>query len=274
LRRVLFFVFAACLAVSLAASVFLATKVYERDKTLSQFIHETVGDDRGLSTGDIALLLSDAIYERTRDPLQEDELDWFSRLVSKSFFNMGPVASLRYGGFGLEGHSTVGPCGTMTRTLLNALWELDIPARKLQLLGNDKGEGGGHTMVEFQANGRWLVISPADSSFVWRNADGSIATAAEIQRDPRVFSQIYARYPAYPYLFERYSNIRWEKLPPSLRKFARTVLGKERYEHATTPRLYDRPRTVMFLGSLWVTLVFAVLVYATRPRRPVRSARA
>jgi hypothetical protein len=252
--------------------VFLAVKVQERGETLSQFIQETIGDDGELPTEEIALRLSGAIFDRTRNPITEDKLDWFSRLMSKSFFNMGPVASLRYGGFGLENHSTVGPCGTMARTLLNALWELDIPARKLQILDNDQGKGGGHTMVEFEANGRWLVISPADSSFVWRKADGSIATAEEIQRDPQLFAQIYERYPEYPYLFDKYSNIRWEKLPPRLRSLARTVLGEERYRTVTTPRLYDRPRTLIFLASLCMTLLFGLLVYATRPRRRPRHA--
>jgi hypothetical protein len=272
MRRALFVFFTACFAVTFAASAFLAVKVYERDRLLSEFVHETVAEGSGLPTEEVALRLSRAIFEKTKNPLTEDRLDWYSRLICKSFLNMGPVASLRYGGFGIENHSTVGPCGTMTRTLLNALWLLDIPARKLQILDNEYGKGGGHTMVEFQANGRWLVVSPSDSSFVWRKADGSIATAEEIQRDPQLFAQIYESHPRYPYLFDRYSNIRWEKLPPRLRALARTVLGEERYGTATTPRLYDRPRTLIFLASVCVTLLFGVLMYVARPRRRVRSA--
>jgi hypothetical protein len=30
----------------------------------------------------------------------------------------------------------------MTRTVLNLLWALDIPARKLQILDNAEGKGG------------------------------------------------------------------------------------------------------------------------------------
>jgi hypothetical protein len=87
-----------------------------------------------------------------------------------------------------------------------------------------------------------------------------------------VFSQILAVNPRYPYRFDRYANIRWEKLPAPMRTFFRTVLGKERYERAETPRLYDKPRTVMLAGSLCMTVVFGCLVYAARSRRSARPA--
>ncbi len=87
--------------------------------------------------------------------------------------------------------------------------------------------------MEFLANGRWLVISPSDSSIVWRRPNGQIATAQEIHDDPAIFRQIYERDSCYPYLFDRWSNIRWEKLPPLVRAVFRFVLGEKRYDTET-----------------------------------------
>jgi hypothetical protein len=271
-RKVLFILLSALFVLQTAATILVGYKMYRRDRRLAEFVHATLQDNENLPTEEKVLRLSDAIYRRTRYVFDEDKLDWYSRLECKTALNVTASVSLRYGGFGLAGHSTVGPCGTMTRTLLNVLWSLDISARKLQILDNAEGKGGGHTMIEFQADGKWLVISPADSSFVWRKADGSIAGAEEIRRDPKLFSQIYERYPKYPYLFDRYGNIRWEKLPPRLQSLARRVLGEERYRTATTPRLYDRPRTLIFLASLCMTLLFGLLACAARPRRRSRPA--
>lgn len=126
-------------------------------------------------------------------------------------------------------------------------------------------------MVEFFSEGRWRVISPSDSGFVWRRPDGEIATAEEIHDDPGIFAQVFARYPRYRYRFDRYGNIRWEKVSPAARKFFRAVLGEKRFENATTPRLYDKPRT-LFLGSaIAASVFFAVAAYFVRPRRAARA---
>jgi hypothetical protein len=53
--------------------------------------------------------------------------------------------------------------------------------------------------------------------------------------------------------------LKWLVISPSDSSFA--------WRTAATPRLYDRPRTLIFLASLCMTLLFGLLTYAVRPRR-------
>lgn len=267
MKRVIFYTTLFGLAMSIVATAFFARKVAERNRFVDDLIETTLGAHDVRSTDDAVLALSEEIYRRTRYRLQRNDLDWYSAVESTSPFNVTSGVSLKYSGFGIEEHYVDGPCGTMTRTLLNALWRLDIPARKLQLLDNEEGRGGGHTMVEYASSGRWHVIAPSDSSFVWRKDDGGIATVAEIQDDFEMFSSVYSRYQTYPYLFDNPAYIRWGKLPARLRGALRFVLGKERYEQLQTPRLYDTPRTLFLLLSLVATAVFALAAVILSPRR-------
>jgi hypothetical protein len=178
---------------------------------------------------------------------------------------------LKYGFFEVFGDSQFGACGTMSRTLLNALWKLDIPARKLQILDNEFGRGGGHTVVEFYHDGAWRVVSPSDDGFVWRMENGEIATAQEIQGNPHIFAQIYAAQPNYPYLFDRFRHIRWSKFPDWLTATVRTVIGQARFDSMETPRLYDRPRTVLLYGSMSAAMLMGLVAYWLRPPKRLRG---
>ena len=266
MRKFLFIIFYTVLIAAVISSVFFLFKVREREHFLAELIAASGAARADLTVEETVLTLSDHIYNRTRNNLELKQLDLYSRLESTSPFNVTSAVALRYGGFGIEGHSTYGPCGTMSRTLLNALWTLDIPARELQLFPNDEGKGGGHTMVEFFASGRWLVISPSDNSFVWRKPGGEIATAAEIRDDKTIFAGVFDQDPDYPYRFDNYGNIRWEKLPPVVTTVIKKVIGEERYENASTPRLYDKPRTLFFIASLAAVVVCYLLAYVSRPR--------
>ncbi len=251
------------LLVSAVSSVFFYTKVRERHRYLDELIATALRGNE-TETEDIVLAVSEEIYRRTHRTLAREDLDWFSRLESTSPFNVTAAVALKYNGFGIESHSTLGACGTMSRTLLNALWKLQIPARKLQLLDNERGVGGGHTVVEFYLNDRWSVIAPSEEAYVWRKADGEIATAEEIKNDDEVFSTIHDRYPSFAYRFDNYRHIRWEKLPVGVLKVIKFVLGEERFNNALTPKLYDTPRT-LFLGiSLSLTGLFGVGTLAAR----------
>ena len=269
-RSILFVVCAAGLAVSLVSTLFFTFKIREREHYLDRLVESALPDNRDGSNEEIVIRLSEAIHEKTSNPLSTQDLDSYSRWESTSPFNVTSAVSLRYGGFGVEGHSTYGACGTMSRTLLNALWTLDIPARKLQLLNNKEGRGGDHTMIEFFSGDRWLVISPSDNSFVWRMDDGRIATANEIHGDPELFAQIYKQDPRYPYLFDNYKNIRWEKLPRPVTRLFRILMGEKRYMNAVTPKLYDKPRTFFVIVSVMFACVFALgaALTVSRPRQP------
>lgn len=256
-RSILFVVCVVGLTVSLISTLFFSIKIRERDRYLDKLIETTLSGDEAKNNEEIAVKLSKAIHQATRKPLSPKDLDRYSRWESTSPFNVTSAVSLRYGGFGVEGHSTYGACGTMSRTLLNALWKLNIPARKLQLLDNEEGRGGGHTMIEFRSGDRWLVISPSDNSFVWRTNDGRIATAKEIHDDDELFAQIYQQDPGYPYLFDNYRNIRWDKLPRPVAGLFRVIMGETRYNSAVTPGLYDKPRTLFVIVSLILCGLFA-----------------
>lgn len=268
MSRLAYRITAVLLVLSVAATVFFYMGVRERDRYLSDLIGATVRDAELESTTDVALTLSAEIHRRTNAVLEREELSLYDRLEALSPFNVTSATALKYGGFGIREHDVLGPCGTMSRTLLNALWALDIPARKLQLLANERGEGGGHTLLEYFDGERWCVLSPSDSTFVWRRGDGAIATTAEIRRDASIFSQIYERYPEYPYRFDNPSHIRWDKLPGPVQRVFRLALGEEGFRRAQTPRLYDRPRDLFLIASASVSLVLFMVLLLLRPRRP------
>jgi hypothetical protein len=254
------------LLLAMVSSAFFFVKVSEANLLLDNLIDVAVTQTGVTDTADVAASLAGEIYRRTNRGLNAEDLDWYSRLEGTSFFGVSSAAGLQYGFYGIVGHSQYGSCGTMSRTLLNALWKLGIPARKLQLVNNAEGKGGGHTLVEFYYNGAWRVISPADGAFVWRTEHGEIATARQIQSDPQTFSQIYAVQPGYPYLFDDYKHIRWSKLPTWLTATIRAVIGENRFNAAETPRLYDRPRTLFLYCSILASVLLALIAYVLRPQ--------
>jgi hypothetical protein len=210
------------------------------------------------------MALSQHVFGRTNRGVPFSKLGWYERWESTSFFNVTTTTSLKLGVYGVEGHSQFGPCGTMSRVLLNALWRLKIPARKLQLLGDPARGYVNHTMVEYWSKGRWEVISPSDSSFVWRNARGQVATLAEIEADPAIRDQIRVWRNHWPATFANARHIRWEKLPAPVRGAIRLAMGPKRYESAETPRLYDQPRRLMFTLSSTAAALCLLLGLATR----------
>ena len=266
MRKAIFYISVAGLAISLAAAVFFFSKVRESDRYVEGLIEAALPDGTTHSPVEAASALSNKIFCKTHRTLDRNDLAPYDRWESVSFFNVTSAVSLKYGGYGIKGHSTLGACGTMSRTLLTALHKLDIPARKLQLLGAAHGEDG-HTLVEFLDGDRWLVISPSDSSFVWRKDDGQIATAEEIKRNDNLFASIYSVNPRFPYRFDNYSNIRWAKLPRRVTGLIKFVIGEKRFNEARTPTLYDTPRTLFLFASLSFSLVFAVVGIFGRPRR-------
>jgi hypothetical protein len=158
----------------------------------------------------------------------------------------------------------------MSRVLLNALWQLGIPARKLQLLAAPGSGQVQHTMVEYRLGDRWQVISPSDSSFEWRNHAGQVATVDEIRSDPAIFEQVHARHPWWPASFDHTAHIRWEKLPRPVRAMIRIVLGPRRYEQAETPHWYDTPRRFLLdvsLVALVLSGVATLLLFPWKWRR-------
>lgn len=251
-------------------AVFFHSKIAERNRLLDDLIATETHHGAIRERDSVAAALATGIYRRTLSTVPPSRLAFYERWLSLSFFNMGTRTSLKYGAFAIDGDPRGGPCGTMSRTLLNALWRMRIPARKLVLL-NDLEDTDQHTMVEYESNGRWAVISPSDSGYVWRNAAGLPATLGEIQSDPAVFGQIYARNPQWPWRFDYATHIRWQKLPGPAQRVLRTVLGARRYATAETPQLYDQPLSLLYRMSLSSTVFFLLLAWPVRRRAARRE---
>jgi hypothetical protein len=215
----------ALLGAAATSSVLFHSKVKERERLLRHLIARATKGGTIRDADEIAIRLARAIYERTWGTVSLEHLSPFERLETRSWFNMTAAVSLKYGAYGVSGVPN-GPCGTMSRTLLNALWLVGIPARKLQLLPTGEGVPG-HTVVEYFSNGRWQVISPSDGGFVWRTADGRIATLEEIRSDPDVFEQIHEVDHGWPFRFDNVRRIRWDKLPRPVRNAVERLLGPD-----------------------------------------------
>jgi hypothetical protein len=245
-------------------SLFFYYKIYEENQLIDNFINKSIDKKLLNDRQYIAISLATAIYHQTKNVISGEKLDWYDKLettylLPASLLHLTAGVSLKYQGYGVAGQQNLGPCGTMSRVLLNTLWRLGIPARELLLLNNAQGKGGNHVMVEFFDGGRWLVISPADTVHVWKNTRGEIATAAEIRQDPEIFKQIYKIRPNYDYLFDNYRNISFEDFPHFIPKIIKFTLGSESFDKLEAPKLYDRPRKLLFYISAVLCLMFGIL---------------
>ncbi len=263
----------AALLLAAAAAGFFATRVREQDRLLDAFIARSLaGVDRADSDA-VVLALAREVHAHTDRGVRAADLTTYDRLESVSPFNMTTAVALRYGAFGVVGHPPFGPCGTMTRVLLNACWRLGIPARKLHLIPPPRDTVDIHTIMEWRTGGRWKVIAPSEN-FVWHARDGRIATLEEIRADPTVFAEVYATIPGFAVGFDDPRRVRWEKFPAPLRRWIRGALGERRYREMETPRLYDDPRRLMMLTAAGACALFALAALATRRRRRPEPSRA
>lgn len=273
MTRIAFKVFATLTAVAALCSAFFYAKVREREVVMEYFTRDATRGIPATDTTAIALAISRDVYRRTNRSIVPGDLPLYERLESTSFFNVTSTVSLLRGTYGILGHTTIGPCGTMSRAVLGSLWSLGIPARKLQLLPVPNRPGGGHTMVEFFEGGRWRVLSPSDSTFTWLTRDGQIATVEEIRADTALFAQIFRRFPNYPYRFDNTAHIRWSKFPPPVQRAMRVLLGERGFRSALTPALYDQPRRLLWYMAMACCACFGALALLARSRRAPPSAR-
>ncbi len=232
-------------------------KQHERAEYMKAFLHGAFYNSAARTLDDTVLTLARSIYSITNNKfgVEVKSMDWYDDLESRYFFNMSSTVALKYGTYGVRGHYVFGPCGTMSRLLMNSLWQLDIPARKLQLLNNEQGKGGGHTLVEYKDGEKWKVIAVSDNAFVWRNSVGEIASVDEIQHQAGVFNQIYAQHPTYPYLFDNPKHLNWTKVPKWIQNVLKNTIGTERMSAIETPQIYDRPRLLLLYLSLGLFII-------------------
>jgi len=244
---------------SMIIAAFFFIKMHQSNNLVGEFIADALINTSELNKQEKVLLISHKIYNETNNFINRDELDWYSEWEASSFFNMTSAVGIEYNCYGITGEPGDGPCGTMTKIFLLTLWDMDIPARKLQL--HAINNRGGHTMAEFFYKGKWRVISPSDSSFVWRNDDSSIATVEDILNDSTLFVQIFKHDDDWPYAFKKTSNINWEKIPAFLASIINFIIGDEAYENTETPALYEQPRKLLFIVFSCLTMCFLIFYY-------------
>lgn len=267
LRKVFIYISGIVFICSLVLAGFFYFKHYQTLILVDALVNDALKFKKNLTVEEKALKISQRIYSETDNFIEREDLDWYSRWEATSYFNMTTSVGLEYNCFGIKGEYGDGPCGTMTKIFLVTMWDQNIRARKLQL--EAVNERGGHTMAEFYYKGKWRVISPSDSSFVWRNHSGEIATVDEIRNDTTIFNQIFNYKSDWPYSFKKTSNINWEKLPSIVSSIIKLFIGNEAYENAETPRLYEQPRKLLaFFFSSLSLVTFLSWLYLYRKNKP------
>ncbi len=254
-KIILFYISTIIAFICLILTGFFYVKHFQTEVLIDALVKDALKYKPNLTVEDKAIMTSQEIFLETDNFVERNQLDWYSEWEASGFFNMTSSVGLEYNCFGIRGEPGDGPCGTMTKIFLVAMWDQNIRARKLQLAPiNNRG---GHTMAEFYYKGKWRVISPSDSSFVWHNHDGEIATVEEIRSDTSIFNQIYKHDPDWPYSFRETANINWEKIPAFLVPVIRFLIGKEAFENSETPALYEQPRKLLFYVFLIGAIFFS-----------------
>lgn len=173
------------------------------------------------------------------------------------------------------GADHIGPCGSLSRSMIVLLRRAGIEARKALLC-----DGGGvavHTIVEVNLNGEWRVFDPTYRWYWRRPADGAIATAADLAADEALFRSVAAHAPLYPLDAYRYDNVhhlRWDKVPglQAVRRLLVQVGGESWVRGIRSPYLYERP-VYMAGGALWVLgTALLTVAWTIRRRHPVPAA--
>lgn len=246
------------LAISLIASLFFILKTRQEDQLVTELVRHVDSPDHR-KVDDRVLAVAKEIFRRTNRRLPSSALSQYEYLEAHSPANVTAGLSLKYGMYVPEDHKKNGPCGTMSRVLLNALWKLDIPARKLHL--TTPAETGGHTIVEYFDQGKWKVIAPSDYAFVWHNELGEIAAVSEIAADKSVLAQVYQVQPDFPYDFAAPIRFNWDRIPSPLQRVYRQLLGETAFQNAETPRLLDQPRRLAMFMSLGGSALCGLTVF-------------
>jgi hypothetical protein len=154
------------------------------------------------------------------------------------------------------GADRIGPCGSLTRSMIVLLRRAGIPARKAILYSQG---GAVHTVVEVWLDGEWRVFDPT-YAWTWRRPhDGAIATVADLAADAELFATVRSRHVNYPlevYTYRDVHHLRWEKVPGLhlLRRVLVHTVGAEKVRAIGTPHVYERP--IYFVG--WVLVIMAL----------------
>ncbi len=253
MKKIIFYISIATSIIFAAASTFLFYKIKEQTRLIDELTESVKKENIGNKIDDVVIALSKKIYIRTNNEIEAEKLSLYESWESSGDTGITTATALRHNGYGLKGNAEHKPDETMSRILLNTLWQVEISARKLYLSDNDTGRGGGHALVEFPNGARWQVIDPCHNTFVWRLENGMIAGVEEIKTNKKIFEQIYKAYPGYPFFFDNPANIRWEKIPPLFAGIYRLFIDDHKSKKIETPQLFDNPRLLFRIISIFIT---------------------
>ena len=238
----------------LGLAIFFLVRHLE-ERSLVRNLVSSIELDHPATIDEQVIATSQVVYEKTNGRKDPEDLSFYERHEAFSPANITTGVSLKHGIYIVEGHDKDGPCGTMSRNLLNALWYQGLDARKFHV---EMPDGNGHTMVEYRDVDKWKVIAPSDNSFVWRTSEGDVASAKEIQNDDQLFQQIYSEVPDYGYRFDHPKRFNWDRLPAFAHEQALAWYGQEWCDEFQTPRIFDQPRLALaiacFVGALTLYL--------------------
>lgn len=156
---------------------------------------------------------SDAVVPLTATPEQKVEaiLSWMRsgparrQDVPDDFMaNRNPQDTLNYG-------QLMQVCGTATNAFLNLAMSSGLPARRLLLIGPDRGAK--HVVAEVRLDDRWVVADPT-LRVLFRDAAGRTVTRQQLQ-DPALLREVTRAIPAYPsdYTYDRTSHVHLSRFP-------------------------------------------------------------
>lgn len=246
-------------AIFLLFGLFFLIKYTNTIILISELVNDTILNGTNLNSEQKVLLLSEKIFSETNRIEEPDQLDWYSLFEIKYLWGISAATGLEYKCYAVRSIAEPDKSEIMTRILLLSLWQIDIPARRIVLNLNNSLDT--YSMVEFYHDGEWKLISVADSSFVWRNRFGQIASTNELRKDPLMLSQIKMVNPNWNFNFDDVTHINWELLPGFIRFIFKSIMGEAAFENSESPRILERPRQLAFIFSCFLTVVFIFIYF-------------
>lgn len=252
MKKIIFYITISVSIMFAGASTVLFYKIREQTKLIDELTESVKKNKIGNKIDDVVIALSKEIYARTNNEIESEKLSFYETWESSGDTGITTATALKYNGWGLKDSEDYKPDETMSRILLNTLWQVEIDARRLYLLDNDKERGSSHALIEFPNGARWQVIDPCHNAFVWRLENNKVAGVEEIKKDKKIFEQIYQAYPDYPYHFRNPANIQWEKMPLLLAGIYRLFIDDNESKKIETPQLVDNPRSLFRIISIFI----------------------
>ena len=208
---------------------------------------------------------SDAVIPAAANPEEKIEaiLSWMSRGPARRPDPMGlavdrdPTETLNY-------RALLKVCGSATNAFINLADSSGLSARRLLLLGPDRGTR--HVVAEVMLDGKWIVVDPTFRTML-RGANGQLLTRHDLG-DPKNFWTATGKIPQYDpsYNYLTTEHVRIERVPlfgPQLRKLLDLILPN--WQDSPTVSLFlERESFAAMITSILLLVFLAVLRVSLR----------